>query len=180
MPCACRWWEEDDQIVGGHLYLNLPLGEFSYPSTGYFSKQGIILGMYANGPVGTLLDQTPAQRVEHVLANASKVHPQMRTEFENAFGVWWKKAKYSEGGYATGAAHARHAQLSTMEDRLLIGSAADLPVLRTGLAGRRCRRRLADREDAARESDESLERSEARSQKFGFGLRALGSSSSDF
>ncbi len=122
-----RWWEEDDQIFGGHLYSNLPLGEFSYPSTGYFSKKGVLLGLYANGPVGTLLDQTPAQRVEHVLANASKVHPQIRTEFENAFGVWWKKVKYSEGGYATGAAHARHDQLSTMEDRLVIGSAAVCP-----------------------------------------------------
>jgi len=122
-----RWWEEDDQIFGGHLYSNLPLGEFSYPSTGYFSKKGVILGLYANGPVGTLLDQTPAQRVEHVLANASKVHPQIRTEFESAFGVWWKKVKYSEGGYATGAAHARHDQLSKIEDRLVIGSAAVCP-----------------------------------------------------
>ncbi|MFN7918323.1 MAG: FAD-dependent oxidoreductase [Vicinamibacterales bacterium] len=122
-----RWWEEDDGIFGGHLYSNLPLGEFSYPSTGYFSKKGVILGLYANGPVGTLLDQTPAQRVEHVLSNAAKVHPQIRTEFENAFGVWWKKVKYSEGGYATGAAHARHDQLSKMEDRLVIGSAAVCP-----------------------------------------------------
>jgi monoamine oxidase len=122
-----RFWEEDDQIFGGHLYSNLPLGEFSYPSYGYFSKKGVLLGLYANGPVGTLLDQTPAQRVEHVLANASKVHPQIRTEFESAFGVWWKKAKYSEGGYATGSATARREQLSKMENRLVIGSAAVCP-----------------------------------------------------
>ena len=122
-----RFWEEDDQIFGGHLYSNLPLGEFSYPSTGYFSKKGVLLGLYANGPVGTLLDQTPAQRLEHVLSNASKVHPQIRTEFENGFGVWWKKVKYNEGGYATGAASARRSQLSKMEDRLVIGSAAVCP-----------------------------------------------------
>ena len=47
--------------------------------------------------------EPPAQRLEHVLANASKVHPQMRSELESSFGVWWKKVKYSEGGYATGA-----------------------------------------------------------------------------
>lgn len=122
-----RFWEEDDQIFGGHLYSNLPLGEFSYPSTGYFSKKGVLLGLYANGPVGTLLDQTPAQRLEHVLSNAEKVHPQIRKEFESGFGVWWKKVKYSEGGYASGAAHARHAQLSKMENRLVIGSAAVCP-----------------------------------------------------
>lgn len=122
-----RFWEEDDNIFGGHLYSNLPLGEFSYPSTGYFNKKGVLLGLYANGPVGTLLDQTPAQRLEHVLANASKVHPQIRSEFETGFGVWWKKVKYSEGGYATGSAHARQPQLSKMENRLVIGSAAVCP-----------------------------------------------------
>src|SRR5207244_1374599 len=119
-----RFWEEDDQIFGGHLYSNLPLGEFSYPSTGYFSRKGVLLGLYANGPVGNLLDLTPAQRLEHVLTNASKVHPQVRQEFESGFGVWWKKVKYSEGGYATGAASARRQQLSKMENRLVIGSAA--------------------------------------------------------
>ena len=122
-----RFWEEDDQIFGGHLYSNLPLGEFSYPSTGYFSKKGVLLGLYANGPVGTMLDQTPTQRIEHVLMNAAKVHPQVRTEFESGFGVWWKKAKYNEGGYATGSASARRVQLSKMENRLVIGSAAVCP-----------------------------------------------------
>jgi monoamine oxidase len=122
-----RFWEEEDQIFGGHLYSNLPLGEFSYPSTGYFSKKGVLLGLYANGPVGNLLDQTPAQRLEHVLTNASKVHPQIRQEFESGFGVWWKKVKYSEGGYATGSASGRRQQLSKMENRLVIGSAAVCP-----------------------------------------------------
>ena len=45
-----RFWEEDDQIFGGHLYSNLPIGEFSYPSNDYFTKKGVLLGLYANGP----------------------------------------------------------------------------------------------------------------------------------
>ena len=73
-----RFWEEDDQIFGGHLYSDLPLGEFSYPSNGYFSKKGVLLGLYANGPVGDLIDRPVAARVEHVLTHASKVHPQIR------------------------------------------------------------------------------------------------------
>ena len=36
-----RFWEEDDHIYGGHLYSNLPLGEFSYPSYDYFTKKGV-------------------------------------------------------------------------------------------------------------------------------------------
>ena len=122
-----RFWEEDDQIFGGHLYSNLPLGEFSYPSNDYCSRKGVLLGLYVNGPVGDLLDRPIKERVGHVLTHASKVHPQIRQEFESAYAVWWRKVKYSQGGYATGAAPARRAQLGTIDNRLIIGSAATAP-----------------------------------------------------
>lgn len=122
-----RFWEEDDQIFGGHLYSNLPLGEFSYPSHDYFTKKGVLLGLYANRPVEGLIEKTIAERIEHVLAHASKVHPQMRQEFESAYAVFWSKVQYNLGGYATGAASARRVQLSKVENRLIIGSAATTP-----------------------------------------------------
>jgi monoamine oxidase len=118
-----RFWEEDEQIFGGHLYSDLPIGEFSYPSTGYMSRKGVLLGLYANGPVGDLIDKPVADRIEHVLMHSSKVHPQIRQEFESAYAVWWKKVEYSRGGYA-GGSQERRALLSKMENRLLIGSAA--------------------------------------------------------
>jgi len=77
--------------------------------------------------LGLAVSAASAQDARTVLANASKVHPQLRTEFESGFGVWWKKVKYNEGGYATGSASARREQLSKMEDRLVIGSAAVCP-----------------------------------------------------
>ena len=122
-----RFWEEDDQIFGGHLYSNLPLGEFSYPSDGYFSRKGVLLGLYVHTPVGDLSAQPMKARVEHVLTHASKVHPQIRQEFESAYGVWWRRVKYSQGGFATGAAMARRAQLSRVDNRLIIGCAATAP-----------------------------------------------------
>jgi monoamine oxidase len=122
-----RFWEEDEQIFGGHLYSNLPLGEFSYPSSDYFSRNGVLLGLYANAPVGDLIRQPVKARVEHVLTHASKVHPQIRQEFESAYAVWWKRVKYSQGGYATGAALARREQLSRVENRIIIGCAATAP-----------------------------------------------------
>ena len=122
-----RFWEEDEGIFGGHLYSNLPIGEFSYPSYDYFTKKGVLLGLYANGPVGTLLDQPVAARIEHVLTHASKVHPQIRTEFESAYAVWWKKVKYNMGGYASGRNEARRQQLSKVDNRILLGSAAVTP-----------------------------------------------------
>ena len=122
-----RFWEEDDHIFGGHLYSNLPIGEFSYPSYDYFTKKGVLLGLYANGPVGNLLDQPVAARIEHVLTHASKVHPQIRAEFESAYAVWWRKVKYNEGGYASGRNAERRAKLSKVDNRIVVGSAAVTP-----------------------------------------------------
>ena len=122
-----RFWEEDDQIFGGHLYSNLPLGEFSYPSNDYFSRKGVLLGLYANQPVGDLLERSIKERVEHVLTHASKVHPQIRQEFDSAFAVWWRKVKYSQGGYAAGSTPTRRAQLASIDNRIVIGSAATAP-----------------------------------------------------
>ena len=122
-----RFWEEDDQIFGGHLYSNLPLGEFSYPSNDYFSKKGVLLGLYANAPIGDLIDRSVKARIDHVLTHATKVHPQIRQEFESAYAVWWRKVKYNQGGYATGSSSARRAQLSKVDNRVIIGSAATAP-----------------------------------------------------
>jgi monoamine oxidase len=122
-----RFWEEDDQIFGGHLYSNLPLGELSYPSSDYFSKKGVLLGLYANGPIGDLLDQPVNARIEHVLTHASKVHPQIRGEFESGYAVWWKKVKYNVGGFAAGAPPARRAQFAKVDNRIVLGSAAVAP-----------------------------------------------------
>jgi monoamine oxidase len=122
-----RFWEEDDQIFGGHLYSNLPLGEFSYPSNDYFSKKGVLLGMYVNGPVGDLLTRSSKERVEHVLMHASKVHPQIRQEFESAYGVWWRRVQYSEGGYASGTSPTGRAHLARIDNRIILGSAASAP-----------------------------------------------------
>jgi monoamine oxidase len=122
-----RFWEEDDQIFGGHLYSNLPLGDFSYPSNDYYSTKGVLLGLYINGPVSDLASRSIKERVEHVLMHASKVHSQIRQEFESAYAVWWRKVKYSNGGFAAGTSPARRAQLAKVDNRVIIGSAATTP-----------------------------------------------------
>jgi monoamine oxidase len=122
-----RFWEEDDRIFGGHLYSNLPLGEFSYPSYDYFTRKGVLLGLYSNGPIGTLIDQPVRARIEHVLTHASKVHPQIRTEFESGYAVFWKKVPYHLGGYASVRGAARRTQLQKIDNRIILGSAATTP-----------------------------------------------------
>ncbi|MDH4066013.1 MAG: FAD-dependent oxidoreductase, partial [Acidobacteriota bacterium] len=122
-----RFWEEDDHIFGGHLYSNLPIGEFSYPSCDYFTKKGVLLGLYSNGPIGNLIEQPIAARIEHVLTHVSKVHPQIRTEFESGYAVFWKNVPYNLGGYASGRNVERRKTLSKVDNRIIIGSAATAP-----------------------------------------------------
>jgi monoamine oxidase len=121
-----RFWEEDDRIFGGHLYSNLPFGQFSYPSGGMFGNKGVLLGFYGNGRMANVVDMPVKGRIEHVLGHASKVHPQIRAEYEAGYCVWWEKVQYSLGATAGGGANApeRLAVLGTPDNRIFLGCAA--------------------------------------------------------
>jgi monoamine oxidase len=97
-----RFWEDDDRIFGGHLYSDLPFGEFSYPSNDYFAQKGVLLGFYGNGRQAGVVNMPIKGRIEHVLMHASKVHPQIRQEYESGYCIFWEKIKYSLGAYAAG------------------------------------------------------------------------------
>jgi monoamine oxidase len=121
-----RFWEEDDRIFGGHLYSNLPIGNFAYPSWGYFGDKGVLLGFYGNGQMAGLIDKPIKDRIEHVLTHASKVHPQIRAEYENAYCTWWERTPYSLGAFASGGGNAaeRLAVLGRPDNRIFLGCAA--------------------------------------------------------
>ena len=119
-----RFWEEDDGIFGGHIFgRSLELGEFSYPSNDYFTEKGVLLGFYGNGATADMIDKPIQARIEHVLTQASKVHPQMREEFESAYCIWWDKIEYSHGAYARRPDVEGLEQLSKADGRIYFGSA---------------------------------------------------------
>ena len=124
LQMARRFWEEDEGIFGGHLWSrSLQLGEFSYPSNDYFMPKGVLLGYYGSSRQAGL-DEMPVQgRIEHVLTQAGKVHPQMREEFEAAYCVWWEKVPYSLGAYGRTPSEELLARLSEPDGRIYMGSA---------------------------------------------------------
>ncbi|MEE2638358.1 MAG: FAD-dependent oxidoreductase [Acidobacteriota bacterium] len=119
-----RFWEQDDGIFGGHLWSrSLQLGEYSYPSNDYFSQKGVLLGFYGGGQTAELATRPIADRVEHVLTQSSKVHPQIRDEFEHAYAIWWEKIPYSLGAYGRTPDENLLARLRRPDNRLFIGCA---------------------------------------------------------
>jgi monoamine oxidase len=121
-----RFWEEDDRIFGGHLYSNLPIGNFAYPSTGFFGDKGVLLGFYGNGQMAGLVNMPIKDRIEHVLTHAIKVHPQIRAEYETAYCTFWERTPYSLGAFASGSGGAadRLQALGKPDHRIFLGCAA--------------------------------------------------------
>jgi monoamine oxidase len=103
-----RFWEEDDQIFGGSSKTDMDIAQVIYPSSGYLSKKGVVVGYYLQGQSGRPIgDKTPQERVELALEQGSKIHPQYRTEFDTAFSVAWHRVKWSYGSWSNLAAANR-------------------------------------------------------------------------
>jgi monoamine oxidase len=71
-----RFWEEDDQIYGGHTYTNLPNAQIGYPMWDYFSRgKGVLLGAYTFGrPAYIAASKSPEDRIKDALAQGAQIH----------------------------------------------------------------------------------------------------------
>ncbi len=86
-----RFWEQDEAIYGGTTYTKLPITQISYPSHGMAAPgPGVLLGAYLYGPYAFEMNAwTPEKRLEKVLEDGKKIHPQYADEFDNGFVYSW-------------------------------------------------------------------------------------------
>ena len=122
-----RWWEEDDKIYGGITNTNVGLapgddllGSGStiwYPSHGFHSRRGIVIGYYNFGETAAQMGAlSPAEREARALADGVKVHGEKyRQHLETSFSVAWNRTRHSEGGWV-----AWPTRTSGHYDRLLV------------------------------------------------------------
>jgi monoamine oxidase len=97
-----RFWEEDDQIYGGHVLTDIKgINTISLPSTGWQSKKGVVLGYYHYATDAIEASAlTPRERAEFALAAGQQIFPAYRASFESAFSVAWHRVQYNLGGWA--------------------------------------------------------------------------------
>ena len=108
-----RFWEQDEQIYGGITYTDLPIGQISYPSSGFFGGgKGVLLGAYIWDVLNAMqfTSMTPAERVAKAVEYGSQIHPQYQQEFDNGVAVAWHRAPFTMGcfGLWTEATRAEH------------------------------------------------------------------------
>jgi monoamine oxidase len=96
-----RFWEEDEAIYGGISFTDLPIGQISYPSTGYLKPgKGVLLGAYMFGVSAVeFTAMAPAERVRRTVEYGAQIHPQMATEFDNGVAVAWHRVPWTLGCY---------------------------------------------------------------------------------
>ena len=115
-----RFWEEDEWIVGGITYTDLPIVQIAYPSYDLFSKgPGVVQAAYDTYTAGknytysfNALD--PKERIEAALAFGSQIHPQYREEFVSGTSCAWHRIPWTLGCYGQWTEALRDAHYETL------------------------------------------------------------------
>jgi monoamine oxidase len=112
---ARRFWEEDDGIFGGITRTDQEINQILYPSTGYLSKKGLVVGYYLTGQAAGPMDELPpAERLRKALEQGRKIHPQYADTFETSFSIAWQKVAHSKGGWAQFTEAQRKVEYQTL------------------------------------------------------------------
>ncbi|MGM0931019.1 MAG: FAD-dependent oxidoreductase [Actinomycetota bacterium] len=114
-----RFWEQDENIYGGVSYTDQPMGQMSYPADRMFSAgKGVVLGAYTFGDYGKRLgDMSPEQRLQEVLAQNAKIHPQAAEEFDGGVSLSWHNIPWAGGGYSLWSDEHRKSVYPTISAR---------------------------------------------------------------
>jgi monoamine oxidase len=124
-----RFWEQDDGIMGGISYTDLPLVQIAYPNYGFLSDGPAVLqAAYDTGTAGrnftySWSSMTPKERVDAALALGRRIHPQYDAEFMSGTSWVWHRVSWSLGCYGqwTDDLRAEHYKtLCEIDNRLVL------------------------------------------------------------
>ena len=105
-----RFWEEDDNIYGGISWTSLSdITQIWYPSNGYHSDKGVIIGSYILGAEVPDLGfeaamkfaaMSPAQRREAAIKAGERIHGRKyREELESDASIAWSEVPFQKGSW---------------------------------------------------------------------------------
>jgi monoamine oxidase len=134
-----RFWEQDDQIYGGHTYTNQPNSIIGYPMWDYFSKgKGVLLGAYTFGaPAFLAAAKPPEERIKDALEYGAKIHPQYKDEYECGVAVAWHRVPWTlgcAGGWTEAGRATHYDNLCALDGRIILAGehASRIPAWQEG------------------------------------------------
>lgn len=96
-----RFWEEDEDIVGGGTVTDLAIRNLYYPDHGRETGRGVLLASYTWAEDaqrwGSL---SPEERIEQAIEDVSRIHPQIVQEFEVGASKVWHDDEFAGGAFA--------------------------------------------------------------------------------
>ncbi|MCL3883579.1 flavin monoamine oxidase family protein [Marivita sp. GX14005] len=114
-----RFWEQDEWIVGGISYTDLPIKQIAYPSYDLFEDgPGVVQAAYDTYPTKnytyTWNTLTPQERIEAALEFGSRIHPQYREEFISGTSCAWHRIPWTLGCYGQWTEELREEHYETL------------------------------------------------------------------
>ncbi|MBG0832256.1 flavin monoamine oxidase family protein [Planomonospora sp. ID67723] len=102
-----RWWETEDRIYGGITETDLDITHIWYPSHGYHTRSGLIVGYYNTGAEAEVYGALPHRdRLRRALTQGKKIHGEKyRAELRSSVSVAWHRRPYVEGGWVRWPSH---------------------------------------------------------------------------
>ena len=102
-----RFWERDQNIYGGLAWTDRLNENVIYPSHGFGSERGVIVGAYA---AGWTHDDTPdsfaaksiAEQIRISRDSIEALHPGRGQQLQSPLAIDWGQVRWSEGVGATG------------------------------------------------------------------------------
>ena len=156
-----RFWEQDDWIMGGISYIDLPIVQIAYPSHDLFSDGPAVLqaacDTYTAGKNYTYSFNTlnPQERIAAALEFGNHIHPQYKEEFLSGTSCTWHRIPWTLGCYGqwTEELRAQHYEaLCEINGRILLAGerCSHIPAWQEGaiLSGLDAIRRIDTRENA--------------------------------
>jgi len=99
-----RFWEAPGrQIYGGISWIDHPITQFWYPSSGYFSAKGVLTGAYNYADTARELGALPLdQRLMLATQGAERLHPEFLKYVKTELGlsIAWHQVPHQLGGWA--------------------------------------------------------------------------------
>ncbi|MEX0737846.1 MAG: FAD-dependent oxidoreductase [Pseudohongiella sp.] len=91
-----RFWE-DEEIYGGITWTNQPIRQIWYPFHGLLKQKGVMLAAYDYGGGSGFMRMTHEERIEAMLTQGEKIHPQYREMAEHGVTIAWHRMNHMLG-----------------------------------------------------------------------------------